>query len=405
MFRLPFLFIATGIISFACFQIGTIADFGTWMSLQPDNPTDMSRIHLLVLGWATMIAMGAVYQLINVVLQSNLYSQKLGFVQYGFFAVGIGGLIYGFQSEQISWIAAFATLAFIGILLFVWNIMATLFRAAQLNTITISVGCAVVYLLTTAIFGMTMGLDFRFDFMGDVHDLMLRSHIWLGAVGWLGLLITGISYKLLPMFYLSHGFSTSLQKTTLILWNAGVLAGSILLLCGGPLWPGFLLIDLAIIAYNLHISQIYKHRHKPKPGAGIVWVVGLSRMLMVTSITLWFVFILFPQLPHHFILILGWSYLWGWVALTVLAYLSKIAPFLWWTHKYGPRVGKVKTPTMADLIPDRFIHLGLSLISVSLLILLTGLSVNQNMLISIGGTALAFASLAYISLIALVFTK
>ena len=73
MFRLPFLFIATGIISFVVYQVLGLADLASWITLEPINPTGWSRIHLLVLGWATMIAMGAVYQLIDVVLQSKIY--------------------------------------------------------------------------------------------------------------------------------------------------------------------------------------------------------------------------------------------------------------------------------------------------------------------------------------------
>ena len=226
MFRLPFLFIATGIISFVIYQVLCLADLASWIDLQPRNPIGWSRIHLLVLGWATMIAMGAVYQLINVVLQSKIYSEKLGFVHYGFFMIGTFGLLYGFQSMNLVWIASFASITFIGILLFAWNMSVTLLRAKKWNSVTISVGCAVVYLTLTGISGMAMGLNFRFNQWGSFHEQLLGAHIWFGAVGWFGLLITGISYKMLPMFYLAHGFPTRLQNATLIMWNLGVLTGA-----------------------------------------------------------------------------------------------------------------------------------------------------------------------------------
>jgi hypothetical protein len=406
MFRLPFLFIATGIISFAVYQVLCLADLASWINLQPRNPIGWSRIHLLVLGWATMIAMGAVYQLINVVLQSKIYSEKLGFVHYGFFLVGTTGLLYGFQSMNLTWIACFASIAFIGILLFAWNMTASLLRAKQWSPVTISVGCAVAYLTCTGIMGMAMGLNFRFNQWGSFHEQLLGAHIWFGAVGWFGLLITGISYKMLPMFYLSHGFPIHLQKVTLLLWNAGVLAGACSFLLKGPLWPGLLFIVMALLFYNIHIQQIFKFRHKSKPGAGIIWAIWAARVLGLTGILALLLLALFPKVNHSGgIVVVGWAYMWGWVALTILAYLSKIAPFLWWTHKYGPRVGKGLIPTMSDLIQDRLVHIGLTFISLSMIVLLIGLSSDLNWLISIGGTALSLGSLAYISLIALVFTK
>src|SRR5690606_27460707 len=113
------------------------------------GPTGWFHVHLFVLGWATMLAMGAVYQLINVILQSQLYSTKLGYVHYVLFTLGLAGLLYGFHQGNTAWIAGFAVLAFCGIVLFVWNIFATLFRAAQWNAITLSAAWAVLYLLLT----------------------------------------------------------------------------------------------------------------------------------------------------------------------------------------------------------------------------------------------------------------
>ncbi len=410
MFRLPFLFIITGIISFILFQLLTVFDLASWMGDHPRNPTGWFRIHLLVLGWGTMIAMGAVYQLINVVLQSNIYSQKLGFAHYGFFAVGTTGLLLGFHNMNVVWIAGFATIAFIGIILFAWNMGMTLLRASQWNTVTISTACSVIYLTLTGLTGMAMGLNFHFNQWGNFHDQLFGAHLWFGTLGWFGLIITGISYKMLPMFYLSHGFPTYMQRVIIVLWNAGVLMGSVAFLLDWPVymkWVGLLFIVLAFIAYNIHISQIYKARHKPEPGYGIIWSIRAARTLMIVGIITLILFPFFPEYMYqtNIIMILGWIYLWGWVAMTILGYLSKIVPFLWWTHKYGPQVGKKRIPTMADLINDRYVHYGLTVIVISLIILIFGLGWNLSSLIAIGGSFLALGSLIYISLIARVFIR
>ncbi|MEX1030388.1 MAG: hypothetical protein WDZ91_10175 [Paenibacillaceae bacterium] len=410
MFRLPFLFIITGIVSFIVFQVLTLFDLASWMGDYPRNPTGWFHVHLLVLGWGTMIAMGAVYQLINVVLQSKIYSQKLGFAHYGFFAVGTTGLLIGFHNMNVQWIAGFATIAFIGIILFAWNMGATLIRAKQWNAVTVSTACSVLYLTLTGLTGMAMGLNFHFNQWGSFHEQLFGAHIWFGTLGWFGFMITGISYKMLPMFYLSHGYPTYLQKIIIILWNAGVIVGATSFLLDWPMimkWFGLLFIVLAFIVYNIHISLIYKFRHKPNPGNGIVWSIRSARSLAIVGIITLILFLIFPEYMYqsHMIVILGWIYLWGWVAITILSYLSKIVPFLWWTHKYGPLVGKQKIPTMADLINDRYVQYGLCVITFSLLVLLCGLGWNLPDLITIGGSFLAVGSFMYIGLVARVFTR
>lgn len=414
MFRLPFLFIITGLVSFSLFQLLSLLDFATWLTVfgdAPRYPIGWTRVHLLVLGWATMIAMGAVYQLIPVVLQNHsLFSKNLGYVHYFFFTIGTAGLLIGFQTMQVMWIAGFATVAFIGILLFAINIGVTLARARKWNTITISVACAVTYLVLTGTSGMLMGLNFYFEQWGDFHEQLLGAHICFAAFGWFGLLITGFSYKMFPMFYLSHGHPELLQKVVIALWNAGVLVGALSFLFNGPgwlKWSSLLFIVLGMISYSIHLSQIVQHRHKPNPGTGMKWSLSLAHTVTLVGVV---IVILFPFIPDmilqsRMVVILGWLYLWGWVGLTMLSYLSKIVPFLWWTHKYGPLIGKKKIPTMSDLINDRHVHIGLTAIISSLFILMVGLSWNQAWITSIGGSVLALSSLIYISLIAKVFTK
>ena len=101
MSRLPFLFIITGIAGFALFHGASLLSLSGWLGEELRGPDGWFHIHLFVLGWATMLAMGAVYQLINVILQSSLYSERLGYVHYALFSVGLFGLLVGFVRGDI----------------------------------------------------------------------------------------------------------------------------------------------------------------------------------------------------------------------------------------------------------------------------------------------------------------
>ncbi len=118
MFRLPFLFIFTGLACFALFSLTTLLQAAGWIAQPPRSPGGWFHVHLLILGGATMIAMGAMYQLLRVILQREVFSERLGDVHYLLFTAGTAGLLAGFTFAQVQWIAVFATLAWLGILLF-----------------------------------------------------------------------------------------------------------------------------------------------------------------------------------------------------------------------------------------------------------------------------------------------
>jgi hypothetical protein len=410
MSRLPFLFIITGMLGFVLFHVSSLITLSNWIDEDLRGPTGWFHVHLFVLGWATMLAMGAIYQLINVILQTNIYSERLGYAHYILFTVGLSGLLYGFIQGEVYWIAIFATLAWVGILLFAWNMTVTLIRASQWNVITISAACAVLYLVLTGFSGMAMGLNFAIGLWGEFHNNLFGAHIWFGTVGWFGLLITGLSYKMLPMFYLAHHYPTKLQNITLLLWNAAVLVGAFSFLFGGnvwPIWSALLLLVSAIIVYNVQLLQIKKNRHKRSPGSGIRWSMYSNQAFACFAIVM--LIYSMGNLQHLLhaksILLAGWIFLGGWVSFTILSYSSKIVPFLWWTHKYGKQVGRPGTPMMSDLLNEKKVNAGLSSIACSSLLLLFGLIFDSQLIIAVGGMAFSISSIVYISLIGLVFSR
>ncbi len=406
--RLPFSFIITGIVGFVLFHVLTLIDFANWIGLEPRSPDGLFRVHLLVLGWATMIAMGAVYQLINVILQTQFFSEKLGFVHYGFFMAGTTGLLIGFRSADTMWIAVCAAMAVVGILLFAVNMGITLWKARQWNAITLSSAAAIAGLTLTGLLGAAMGLDLAYGLFGSIHERLFGAHIWLGAIGWFGLLIVGFSFKLLPMFYLAHDYPTRLQRWIVGLWAAASAVGAIsfLLDARAGILGGLILLTAALALYNLHINQIRAHRHKLNPGIGIRWATGLARAVLAAFVAAALTYgIGADLLPSSAYTMAIWLYLYGWVALTILGYMSKIVPFLWWTHKYGSLIGKQKVPTMAQLLKERPLNLLLGTLVAALLLLLIGLGVEASLLIALAGCLLSIAALAYMGCIAWVFTR
>ncbi|PDO09553.1 MAG: hypothetical protein BLM47_12050 [Candidatus Reconcilbacillus cellulovorans] len=410
MFRLPFLFMATGMAAFAVFHAIGLAMWARWPAAPARTPDGWFYAHLFVLGWATMIATGAMYQLLRVILQKEYTNRRLGYVQYAVFVAGLAALLAGFALGDVGWIASGAAAAWCGVVLFAVNVGSALVRARRWEPVTLGAAAAVGYLVLTGALGLAMGADFAFGFWPQGHERLFRAHVWLGSVGWFGVLITAFSFKLLPMFHLSHAKTTKLEYAVFALWNAAALVGAAAFLAGSPragVGVALVVLTTAAVVYNVYVSVVRRHRHKRSPGAGITAAVCASRALGAVAVGacawLWFV----PERAgaETAVLAATWAYLGGWVGTNVLGYFSKILPFLWWTHKYGPRVGRERVPTMAELLPDREYAgwLAVSAAAVGVLAVLLGVGVSAAA--AWAGMFWSAASLGYAFRLALVLKR
>lgn len=59
-------------------------------------PHTLAITHIMALGWGTMMILGASHQLVPVLIEGELYSNKLAYVSFTLAALGIPFLIYGF---------------------------------------------------------------------------------------------------------------------------------------------------------------------------------------------------------------------------------------------------------------------------------------------------------------------
>lgn len=357
-FRVPFLFIGVGILLFIFFNLFALVDPQFYSENSIRIPYGWSLAHLGVLGWGSMIAMGAIYQLLQVVLQKQVYSEKLCYMHFVAYCIGVLGLAHAFYHFDLKLLLGSAIFVAIGISLFVVNIVVTVMQAKKWNSITAAVTISIVALLLTAVTGAMMGIDFSLAYLGNLHDSLLPTHIWLGVIGWFGLLIVGFSFKLLPMFLLAHNYSQRIEPWIVALMTAGMVGMALSLFLGLStitLWINLLLVTIGFGLYWYHVEQMNKHRHKASPGAGIVSAIWVVRGTSVFFVLVLLALGAFPSLWGDEFFIRGafYFFLLLWVNGSILCYMSKIVPFLWWTHKYSSQMGKPGVPALAQLLVEK----------------------------------------------------
>ena len=188
------------------------------------QPKILAITHLLTLGWISMTIFGAMFQLVPVVLETKLFSEKLADIQFWIFLLGMIGLATGFWNFDTGLhLNASAVLLNIAILIFAVNMVGTFIHVKKWNITGWYLIAALIYLIITAIAGFLLTYNLWRPYISINHLQYLKLHAEVAVIGWVTLVVMGVAYKLIPMFTLSHGYSMKSSKWAFWLVNIGLV--------------------------------------------------------------------------------------------------------------------------------------------------------------------------------------
>ncbi|MBV7508000.1 hypothetical protein KW850_22545 [Bacillus sp. sid0103] len=392
--KLPFSFILFSLIALVLSQFLLLVNGKLMGAGNFRIPVIWSSAHLLVLGWALMAAMGAMYQLVPVAFLTKIWNEKFGFIQFFVTAVGIvsfSGMLY--WSPQNAMIPGILML--LGILMFLFQMLMTLKVQAKPTILTAFVGSSLVCLFITISLGITLIYCLKTGFAGEYYQSIFKAHLLMGITGWFTLLIFGFSYKMVPMFSLSHGFPMVQAKYVFAFYFSGLVVAMISFFTNNSLLLkiGFLFLLIGFTIFSWHIRLIIKKRLKKtldKPFTFALVAIGLGNLIHLAAfILLW---------KHQFTTILGpliYAYLLLWIVFSIISYLYKIVPFLWWTYKYSKDIGKSKFPSLKEMMNERIVTPIFSLFIIAILAVFCALTFHITVLFNVGQSILSMVFIMF----------
>ncbi len=332
------------------------------------TPHLLAVTHLTALGWLTMVAMGAMYQFVPVVLNVPIFSERLGKMNFYVYLAGVAGLICEMGTGRMQTVAWPAALLVLAIGFFLYNMMRTLaqVRCWPLAGWFIAAALTSLGLVVTA--GFVLALNLVLGFLPLSQLAFVEAHAHLAVLGWLGMLVIGVSYKLTPMFALSHPFDEwRLGRPVFVVLAVAVvgLFVSLLFRLGPlPLRASALLAACAVGLYAWDYARMLRVRRRRPIDltqrhtiAGVCCLVlaGLFGLTLVATPA---------DADFHARLQMAYAVvaLGGWLGLTTLGQLYKIVPFLVWTHRFAPRMGRERVPLLQEMYPLRLAQVGLALL-------------------------------------------
>lgn len=367
------------------------------------QPKILALTHLAALGWVSMIIFGALYQLLPVILQTDLYSNKLAWLCFALLTPGLILLIYCFWVfETGSLMQIGAILSLTGICFFGSNVFLTLKQKQQDSIHQEFIATACIWLVLTALLGTLLVFNFRFVFLPKDHLAFLKLHAHLGLLGWFLMLIIGVSTKLIPMFLLSKHQSTRLLSYSYYLLNLALLLFIIDGYYNGLNMKTFFIIAMAIaglLFYFYFIYQCFKSRIRRQVDLPMVkTLLAVLMLLLAISILPFIVYHHIQQNPLAVSLTVFYGFLvfMGATSLLILGQTFKTLPFMVWVRYYEHLAGKVKTPLPADLVNQKIFLLQFIAFLAFLILFATGLICGLTGLRYAGALCLIVTALAYL---------
>ncbi len=332
------------------------------------DPSTLMIVHLVVLGWLSLVMAGALQQFVPVLVVRPLAFPHLALPALLLLLVGLGLLLAGFAAlggiieAPVELMLLAAPLLILGIALLALMLAATILaeRPVTLTAQFVLVGLACLLLTVLSGSGFAALLSGLSGGLGA--GLLLPAgrdlHMLLGLGGWLGLIAFGVGYRLYAMFMLTPETPPARMRAVLGCACIALLpavAGLALLLVGHDITAAVVPLSvcgfaLASLLHGRDLLALYRNRRRKQ-----LEINMLASLLAFAALAVGM-----SLLPTALILDAGESLrvalvfllVFGWLSGLTLSQLVKIVAFLTWIETFAPRIGRGHVPRVGDLVSE-----------------------------------------------------
>lgn len=365
------------------------------------QPHVLAVTHIMTLGWGTMIILGASHQLVPVLIERPLFSNTLAWLSFIFAATGIPLLVCGFYLFDMGWPAQWGgVLIIFSFSAYLVNLGISISGSRNENVHAYFVFTAVLWLMTTAVIGLLLVLNFTHPLLQKDSLGYLTLHAHIGIVGWFLLLITGVGSRLIPMFLISK-----YNNNLVLWWIYGLINGGLLLfilLFIFSIYPLLFLVPLssvavAIILFGKYCYRSYQERIRKKVDPQMNISILSVFMMLLPLLFLFLIIILGLKSADNtrFVMAYGFIVFFGWITAIILGMTFKTLPFIIWNKVYHHLAGKQKTPNPVDLFSNILFIRMCMLYLFGFILFFAGIVIQEAVMLRLGGVSLVLSSFLY----------
>jgi hypothetical protein len=324
------------------------------------QPAVLALTHLMTLGFLGMAMVGAMMQLLPVVAASPV-ARPVGVARavHLLLIPGVLMLAGGFLLGMPLPMRLAMVLLGAGFMIFIAAAGLSLWRAPSGNPTMIGMRFAVAGLLVTVVLGLILASNYGWTWWLTRWVQLTNLHATWGLLGWVGLLVIGVSYQVVPMFQLTPAYPKPMTR-----WLSGMLFLLLLLGSATFLLPEgraqaqatrvvALLLVAAFAVFALVTLRLQLQRRRKQSDVTLLfWRFGMACLLLALVMGL-----AGQAMPawagaQKVNFMMAFLFIAGFAVSVVNGMLYKIVPFLIWFHLQSLLIGVVRVPNMKLIMPE-----------------------------------------------------
>ncbi|MDX2322460.1 MAG: hypothetical protein QNK26_17900 [Moritella sp.] len=332
---------------------------GESMWLTRWHPATLAMTHAVVLGIISMIMCGAILQLLPVLAGKSLpHVSLIAMSTLVLMSAGTLSLItaflagmFGLNSDLFFSLAGGAFTVGLGgfIAAILWLIRPRTQASFSINTMRLGF----ISVIVVGVVASLLLADYLFAGQFNITKQLTDSHASWGLIGWISLVIIGVSFQVLPMFHVAPAFPMWSTRylpgflfIVLLLHTLLTLVITQVSVTNTAVWQIAQMICVSLLKLGLGVYAVtamnclLKRKRKITDTSVSCWFIALSCLLLCCSISL-VMSLIISAVPstEMWLISLGWSpltlasvFIYGWVMSVIMAMIIKIMPFLAYLH-------------------------------------------------------------------------
>ena len=319
--------------------------------------------HAITIGVFGFIMLGSLTQMLPVLASAKIYKVKLvATISHFLLSFGLLFMIYGLREQSLP----FTTLSYlflgVGFLIMILSIASSIKSVKHINATIKGMIVSLLFAFTIVLMGVFLLFEYSQGDISELHFLVANVHSVWAIYGFSGILIIGVSFQVLPMFYVAPKFKQFCKRRVVYLIGTGLIIWLFINLYA-PEYSLFAKGWIALFFWAFATTVWLKLNRRKRPISDVtVWYWRAASIFLTLGSFLW----IFDEFfKHEYIVMVGILIGGGFILSIMIGMLYKIVPFLVWFHLNGK--GYMKIPTLTEMIDSDLAKVQFTLLMLSLI--------------------------------------
>lgn len=335
-----------------------------------DSATLMNRFsiesivitHAITIGFLSFIMLGSMTQMLPVLAGAKMPKVELVTKSsYILLFIGVLSMLFGlYTSNTVLNIIAFIGLGS-GFLIILTATLLSLKTVVNFNATVRAISTSVVFAFFVVLMGLYLLHSYIIHDIDSTHMIVANVHSVWAVFGFAVILIIGVAFQVLPMFYVAPKFKQFCKKRVVWLISIGLVIWMLL----SAFYEEYTLIGklwIAMFVWAFATTVWIKLGKRRRPISDVtVWYWRSASIFLTLGSFLW----IFDEYFKHEYIVMVAILIGGFILSIVIGMLYKIVPFLVWFHLNA--MGYMSIPTINEMVNKRVAQVQFVLFILSLI--------------------------------------